>query len=101
MVRKSPLKNQRVTVGLTLPWRPVPRSAPRTAPGTAQTIRFQGMAERPPCAASWTMCVSAAPTTVPASRVNKVLGELAAAGLIEVSYRNIRVVDADRLAEVT
>jgi len=46
------------------------------------------------------MCVSAAPTTVPASRVNKVLGELVAAGLIEVSYRNIRVVDADRLAEV-
>ncbi len=34
------------------------------------------------------------------SSVNKVLGELAAAGLIEVSYRNIRVVDVDRLAEV-
>lgn len=33
--------------------------------------------------------------------VNKVLGELAAAGLIEVSYLNIRVVDVDRLAEVT
>lgn len=33
--------------------------------------------------------------------VNKVLGELGAAGLIEVSYRNIRVVDVDRLAEVT
>jgi len=30
-----------------------------------------------------------------------VLGELGAAGLIEVSYRNIRVVDVDRLAEVT
>lgn len=29
--------------------------------------------------------------------VNKVLGELAHAGLIEVSYRNIRVLDADRL----
>ncbi len=46
------------------------------------------------------MCVSAAPARMPASRVNKVLGELAAAGLIEVCYRNIRVVDADRLAEV-
>ncbi len=33
--------------------------------------------------------------------VNKVLGEPAAAGLIEVSYPNIRVVDVARLAEVT
>lgn len=33
--------------------------------------------------------------------VNKVLGELAAAGLIEVSYRNIRVVDVDGLTQVT
>lgn len=33
--------------------------------------------------------------------VNKVLGELAAAGLIEVSYRNIRVVDAERLSQAT
>ena len=33
--------------------------------------------------------------------VNKVLGELGAAGLIEVSYRNIRVVDIDKLAAVT
>ena len=33
--------------------------------------------------------------------VNKVLGELAAKGLIEVSYRNIRVLDAGRLSEVT
>ena len=32
--------------------------------------------------------------------VNKVLGELAEAGLIEVSYRNIRVIDRDRLAQV-
>lgn len=32
--------------------------------------------------------------------VNKVLGEWAAAGLIEVSYRNIRVIDRDRLAQV-
>ncbi|ANH39612.1 HTH-type transcriptional regulator Cmr [Nocardioides dokdonensis FR1436] len=32
--------------------------------------------------------------------VNKVLGELAAAGLVEVSYRHIRVIDRDRLAQV-
>ncbi len=32
--------------------------------------------------------------------VNKVLGELAEARLIEVSYRNIRVIDRDRLAQV-
>ncbi len=32
--------------------------------------------------------------------VNKVLRELAAAGMIEVSYRNIRVVDVARLADV-
>ncbi len=32
--------------------------------------------------------------------VNKVLRELAAAGMIEVSYRNIRVIDRDRLAQM-
>ena len=33
--------------------------------------------------------------------VNKVLGELAHAGLIEVSYRSIRVVDRERLGTMT
>lgn len=51
-MRKSPLKNHRVTRRLTLPCSPVPKTAPRTDPGTAQTMTFQSMAEKPPSAAS-------------------------------------------------
>ena len=43
----SPEKKSRVARSLTLPWKRVPIVAPIMAPGAAQTMRFQGITEKP------------------------------------------------------
>src|SRR6266851_640809 len=63
----NPEKKNLVARSLTRPCRCVPAVAPMTAPGTPQTIKFQGVATNPPSFASWTRWASAAPTTVAAT----------------------------------